>query len=859
MGAWVLVALVLGLLVNRVGPATTDDVTIPGADSQAAIDTSRAAFPESGNPAQRFVVHADSLTTPEAVVALTAASQALAFAPEVSAAVPPTAYNGLLSADETIGTINVSLTVAGKDITKELATRLEGSVAAQVGDAGIEVIPADTFAQVLDQPNNRRSEGLGLLAALVILLVAFGSVAAALLPLGVAIVGLAVSILGLGLLGHVVDIPTVAPALASMIGLGVGIDYSLFGLNRFQRALIDGQEPVQAATTTTATAGRAVLFAGFSVIAALSGLALVGMPLMRSLAIASGVAVLVACAASVTLLPAMLGWWGARLATRRPEALGEAGGWARQADRVARRPWLVLVGSTLLLALLAAPALALNLGQLDAGSWPESTESRQSYDALTEGFGPGANGPLLITATYPRPLGGPRDPAITRLTSWVEADQGVASVSRAQLSDDRTVVRFSAQPTTAPSDPATSDLVASLRNEVLPIAAPTAESHVGGLTAGKADLTERIASRMLLVVTAVVLVATLLLLVAFRAPIVALKAALMNLLSVGAAYGILVAVFTWGWGASVLGLVAPVPIESYVPLLMFAVLFGLSTDYEVFVLTAVREEWVATGEGRRSVAVGMAKTGRVITSAALIMICVFLSFTLTVDPVIKMMGVGMAGAVAVDATIVRGLLGAVDHDPARPLELVAARLARPDPAARPRPGAGGPLAAQRVGAAGLRPSSGGKARTAAASSRRSPSTRACGPSHSAVSGCGCTSTMMPSAPIAIAARESGTTRSRRPPECDGSTTTGRCARSWATGTAEMSRVLRVAFSKVRMPRSQSTTSRLPRWAMYSAAISHSSIVELMPRLSITGLPASPTACSSEKFWALRVPTCSMSA
>ncbi len=388
VGAWVLLALVLGLLVNRVGPATTDDVTIPGADSQAAIDTSRAAFPESGNPAQRFVVRADSLTTPEAVVALTAAAQALAFEPEVAAAVPPTAYNKLLSTDETIGTIYVTLDVAGKDITKELANRLEAAVESQVGDAGIEVIPADAFAQVLDQPNNRRAEGLGLLAALVILLVAFGSVAAALLPLGVAIVGLAVSILGLGLLGHAVDIPTVAPALASMIGLGVGIDYSLFGLNRYQRALIDGQEPVVAATTTTATAGRAVLFAGFSVIAALSGLALVGMPLMRSLAIASGVAVLVACAASVTLLPAMLAWLGTRLATRKPESLGEAGGWARQADRVARRPWLVLVGSTMLLALLAAPALDLRLGQLDAGSWPTSTQSRQSYDAPHGGVRP---------------------------------------------------------------------------------------------------------------------------------------------------------------------------------------------------------------------------------------------------------------------------------------------------------------------------------------------------------------------------------------------------------------------------------------------------------------------------------------
>ena len=656
VGAWLLLTLVLALLVGRFGAATTDDLTIPGADSQAAIDTSRAAFPDAPNPAQRVIVSADTLTGADQVAALEQAVTDLEALPEVASATPPTARNGQLAQNGRIGTINVVLTVSGKDVTRALAEEIDATVSSAVADAGIAVDPADQLAAVLDRESNRRAELLGLVAALLILLVAFGSIAAALLPLGTAIVGLAVSILGLGLLGHAIDIPAVAPSLASMIGLGVGIDYALFGLNRFQRALIAGEDPVRAATTTTATAGRAVLFAGFSVIAALSGLALVGMPLMRSLAIASGLAVLVACIAAVTLLPASLAWLGPRLATRRPESLGEAGGWARLARRVARRPWLVLIGSTLVLGLLAAPALDLRLGQLDAGSWPASTQQRQSYDLLAEGFGAGANGPLLVTATYAEPLSGPTDPAALALATAVQGTDGVAAVSPPQVSEDGTVVRLSVQPTTAPSDPATQDLVAALRTDVLPSAAGSAVTHVGGFTAGKGDLTERISSRMVLVVGAVVLVATLLLLVAFRAPIVALKAALMNLLSVGAAYGILVAVFTWGWGAGLLGLEAPVPVESYVPLLMFAVLFGLSTDYEVFVLTAVREEWVATGDGRTSVASGMAKTGRVITSAALIMICVFLSFTLSSDPVIKMMGVGMAAAVAVDATIVRGLL-----------------------------------------------------------------------------------------------------------------------------------------------------------------------------------------------------------
>jgi RND superfamily putative drug exporter len=656
VAAWLLLALALGLLVARFGAATTDDLTIPGADSQAALDTSRAAFPDSGNPAQRIVVTAPSLATAASQAALERAAVSLRNESEVSVATAPTARNGGLAADATVGTINVSLRVAGKDITRELATRLESDVRDAVTGTDITVTPADALAAVLDRETNRRAEGLGLLAALVILLVAFGSIAAALLPLAIAIVGLGVAILTLGLLGHATDIPAVAPSLASMIGLGVGIDYSLFGLNRFQRALIEGRTPVDAATVTTGSAGRAVLFAGFSVIAALSGLALVGMPLMRSLAVASGLAVLVACAASVTLLPACLSWLGPRLATRKPSSLGDAGGWARLAHGVARRPWTVLVGSIVALGVLAWPALDLRLGQLDSGSWPTVTLARQSYDQISTGFGPGANGPLLITTEYADPLSGATDPRAIAVSKGLATTAGVAQVSAPQVSADGLVARYTLAPTTAPSDPDTAVLVSSLRSQVLPAVAPGAVAHVGGLTAGKADLTDRVSGRMPLVVAAVVLVATLLLLVAFRAPVVALKAALMNLLSVGAAYGILVFVFTWGHGASVLGLEAPVPIESYVPLLMFAVLFGLSTDYEVFLLTSVREEWLASGDGRESVAAGMAKTGRVITSAALIMICVFLSFTTTLDPVIKMLGVGMAAAVAVDATIVRGLL-----------------------------------------------------------------------------------------------------------------------------------------------------------------------------------------------------------
>ncbi len=802
----------------------------------------------------------------------------------------PLARDGPLSSDSATGTINVTLRVAGKDSTKPLATRLRQDVETAVTGTDIVVRPPDALAQVLDEDNNRCAEMVGPLAALVILLIAFGSITAALLPLGSAMVGLAVAILGLGLLGHAIDIPTAAPSLASVIGLGVGIDYSLVGSNRFQRALIDGQEPVPAATTTAATAGSDVLFAAFSVIAALSGFALVGIPLMRSLAIASGVAVLVACAASVTLLPACLGrGFGHRLATRRPESLGGAGGWTRLAEWEAPRPWPVLIGCIVVLGALAAPAVDLRLGPLDAGAAPSSTLSRQSYDQLSDGFGAGSNGPLLSTATFPTALLGAADTKALAPRAGIAGAAGASVGSPSQVSVDGLVPRLSAQPATAPSDPASRDLVDRLRVDAL----PAATSHVGGLTAGKGDLTDRISGRKGLVVATFVLVATLLPLIAFRAPIVAIKAALMNLPSVGAAGGILVAVFTWGWGDGLLGLQAPVPIESHVPLLMFAVLFALSTDYEVVPLTAIRAEWVVSSDGRRSVALAMAKTGRDVTSAALIMVCVFLSFTVATDPVIKVLGLGMAAAVAVDATIVRGrpvpsamtLLGQWNWwlPPGstgffrtcttlpRPPSSCRRDLRGPNGSAHGHVDEGRDCCALSTeghlhyteppgwGSAGRRSIIGVSWRTALASARRSPSTRAWGPSQSAWSGCGWTSTMMPSAPMAMAARESGTTRSRRPPEWDGSTTIGRCERPWTTGTAEMSRVLRVAVSNVRIPRSHRTISRLPRWATYSAAISHSTIVELMPRLSITGLPASPTAWRSLKFWALRVPTWSMSA
>ncbi|MGW5348806.1 MMPL family transporter, partial [Streptomyces sp. NPDC004050] len=410
--------------------------------------------------------------------------------------------------------------------------------------------------------------------------------------------------------------------------------------------------------------------------------ALGGLPLLYALALAPGIAVIVAVAAALTLLPALLALLGRRLAPARTpvrpaattgdDRAGAPAGdpadapadspagarWHRLAVLVAGRPWRHLLAGLALLAVLAAPATQLTFGQLDAGDKASGTDSRIAYERLAEAFGPGANGPLQVTASLPTPAAGTDDGRLTAVTTALGRTPGVAGVGAPQLASDARTARWQVTPATGPGDPETARLVDRLRESTLP--AVTADSggtaHVGGATAAQADLNDRLAHRMPVIIATVVAVAALLLLLAFRSPVVAVKAAVMNLLSVGAAYGVLTALFQWGWGAGPIGLEGPVPIPGYVPLLMFAVLFGLSMDYEVFLLTAVRENWLRYGDNRRAVVAGLAGTGRIITSAALIMVSVFLSYLLSEDPVVKMFGVGLATAVALDATVVRGLL-----------------------------------------------------------------------------------------------------------------------------------------------------------------------------------------------------------
>ncbi|MEV6399771.1 MMPL family transporter [Streptomyces sp. NPDC051907] len=669
------------------GRVTSEAVTIPGSDSQAARDLADGfAGPASGN--QPLVLHTDpdgpALTSAAARKAVEAAADDVALVDHVVSVSAPYGTSGraAMSPDGRTAYLSVGLDVTGRDITPEISEAVL-SAAEPARQAGIEVTAGGDLAAAADKGSTAHSELIGLAAAAVILFLGLRRIVAAGLPLLVGVVGLVITLSAIGLVGHVLDMPSAGATIAAMIGLGVGIDYTLFCLTRFRELLAEGHEAVDAAAHTTASAGKAAAFAGCAVAAALAGLALGGLPLLYALALAPAIAVIVAVLAALTLLPALLALLGRRLGRkpgRRPapttpaavadaddtdDAAASAGPsdpagvrWHRLATHVAGRPWRYLLASLVLVGVLAIPATQLTFGQLDAGDKAAGTAGRTAYDQLAEAFGPGANGPLQVTATLPTAAEGPSDDRVTTVAEGLAQTPGVAAVSPARLSADGRTALWQVTPTTGPGDPDTVALVDRLRETALPeaTAGTGAATHVGGPTAAQADLNTRLADRMPLIIVSVVLVAGLLLLLAFRAPVVALKAAVMNLISVAASYGVLTAVFQWGWGASLLGLDGPAPIPGYVPLLMFAVLFGLSMDYEVFLLTAVRESYLRRRDNARAVVEGLAGTGRIITSAAMIMVCVFLSYLLSEDPVVKMFGIGLATAVALDATVVRGLL-----------------------------------------------------------------------------------------------------------------------------------------------------------------------------------------------------------
>ncbi|MDQ3726210.1 MAG: MMPL family transporter, partial [Actinomycetota bacterium] len=663
--AWIVLALGLLALGAATGSKTSENLTLPGTDSTTATELLEDDLPEQAYGSNPLVFQAPrgKLTEPKYEAAINEVVKRLDALGEVNSAVNPLGKEGaaFLSKDQTIAYVPVVLDVGPGEIDEAQAQRiLDAAEPAEA--AGLETSVGSYVGQQLSKPDTETSEAIGLAAAVIILLFAFGTATAMMLPIVSAVLGLLCTLMIIRLLEQVLDIPGVASTLATMIGLGVGIDYALFIVTRHKLQLSEGMEMRESIARATATAGGAVVFAGFTVVIALCSLAFAGIPLVATLGFTAAVAVVVAVVAATTLLPAMLGALGPRIDSLRVQ-LGKTHpddkqphGWRRWAERVSARPGAATVVSLLVLVVLALPIFQLELGQNDVSALPEDTTSRQAYDALTEGFGPGINGPLLIASEFSSPAEAKQ--VLPKLEKAIDSAPDVAAVAEPTLDKQGTAAVFTVIGKSKPWADETVELVEDLRDTVVPRAleGTKADAYVGGQTAGYIDLATQIGEKLPLMIAIVVALSFVVLLVAFRSLLVPIKAAAMNLISVAAAYGIVTAVFQFGWGAGLIGLDHAIPIVSFVPLLMFAILFGLSMDYEVFLLTQMREHFEQTGDERRAVVEGLANTGRVITSAAAIMVCVFTSFVLSGDPLVKEFGVGLAVAIAIDSTLVRCLL-----------------------------------------------------------------------------------------------------------------------------------------------------------------------------------------------------------
>jgi RND superfamily putative drug exporter len=667
IGLWAVVAVALVVVAQSAGERYSDNLSLPGTDSTNATNLLQDRLPQQAYGTNPVVLQAKSgsLTDPNNKAAVQSTVASLNKVKHVIKTVDPTSSAGasFLSKDKTIGYIPVTLDVGPSDLSVEQAQAITDGVA-PARQAGLKVATGGYVGQKLSKPATESSEVIGLAAAVVILLFAFGTATAMALPIATAVLGLAISLSAVRLLAHAFQVPSIAPTLATMIGLGVGIDYALFLVTRHKLQLREGMEMQESVARSAATAGGAVVFAGITVVIALVSLAAADIPIVTAMGCMAAISVVVAVLAATTLLPALLGALGPRIDSLRVK-LGRTHpddhrphGWLRWAGGVAKRPWRSALASVVVLGVLAVPVLNLQLGQSDVGALPTSTTARQAYDLITKGFGVGTNGPLLISASFGSPASSATDTRLTTLENDVKQTPGVQSVTPATVDSKGDAAVFTAIPTTAPSSDETVDLVNTLRDNVIPAASKGTDSkaYVGGQTAGYIDLADRISEKLPSMILIVVALSFLVLLLAFRSILVPLKAAIMNLFSVAAAYGVVTFVFQEGHGASLIGLDGAIPIVSFVPLLMFAILFGLSMDYEVFLLTQVHEHYEEHSDPSRAVVEGLANTGRVITSAALIMVFVFGSFILNGDPTVKEFGVGLAVAIAIDATIVRCLL-----------------------------------------------------------------------------------------------------------------------------------------------------------------------------------------------------------
>ncbi|MFB7980941.1 MMPL family transporter [Streptomyces vinaceus] len=669
---WLLALGGTALAAGSAGSAFSNDYEVPGTESGRAHALLRAGFHGQGGDTDTVVWRApehQSVRTPAVEQRMARALDTIARLPGVGSVAGPygpgpgsaaqispdgrTAY-AVVTFDRPADSVPKAQAQAVVDAAKNPATEADG-LQVELGGQAVALTEARSA---------HLAEVIGVAVAALVLFLAFGSLAASLLPIATALVSVGTAYFGITLLGHAMSVADFAPMLGTLVGLGVGIDYALFIVTRHRKGLMRGLPVEEAAARAVATTGRAVVFAGATVCIALLGMLVLRLNFLNGVAIAASLTVVLTVAATVTLLPALLSYIGMRALSRRerrrlaaqgPRPQTPTGFAARWSAFVERRPKLLGIVATLVMVVLALPTFSLHLGTSDQGNNPAGSTTRQAYDLLADGFGPGVNGPLTVVSR----LDGAGDRlAVERLAEALRTTEGVAATGPAVFNRSGDTAVLTVIPDSAPQSRATSELVTTLRERVIPAAGQgdSMTVHVGGVTAGYDDFADVIVGKLPLFVGVVIALGCVLLLLAFRSLGIPLKAAAMNVAAVASSFGVVVAVFQWGWGSELLGLGSAGPIEPFLPVIMVSVLFGLSMDYQVFLVSRMYEEWLETGDNRRAVRVGLTETSRVINSAAVIMISVFLAFVLSGDRIIAMFGIALAAAVALDAFVLRTLL-----------------------------------------------------------------------------------------------------------------------------------------------------------------------------------------------------------